>query len=501
MNNFYTSTVYEKGSEVIRMIHTIIGADKFKKGMDIYFANFDGKAVKCEDFVWSMEQAGNISLKDFQKWYLYSGTPIVEVDTNYDEKNRVFTINFTQINNKTADQDKKEPLWIPLLYALFDSQGNKIKNNDLFILKSNKDKLVLNNIAQNPTLSINRGFSAPIILKQTQNDSDLLNLIKFDDDGFVKYESMQTYLKGHIINLVNNYDAYDDKQLNDKIADLIGIYNHVLSQYKNIPHMISYLLKIPGLVNFEDYYLKDFPIEKLHNIISKIEKAISITYEAIFKEILNTLIDKEDEFSANQIALRSLKARSLYYLLKNPTQANMDLALNYYESKSMTKKIATLVAIKDLVNSNEVAGNIYHRFYEEFKEYPTVLNKWFGLKMLSNDNKVLDTLSNLIKLDTFAFSNPNKVRSVYGSFASNYLAFHNLDGSGYKILEDIIIKMNDINPSVASLLAKIFAKINHHTKERQDLIKKSIENILHIPNLSKGVYEILSKIIQKEIKN
>lgn len=506
MNNFYTSTVYEKGSEVIRMIHTIIGENNFKKGIEIYFDNFDGMAVTCEDFIWSMEQAWGHSLNDFKKWYIYSGTPIVEVETIFNVNKNTYEIKFTQINNPTADQKQKEPLSIPLKIALFDKNGNKIHINhnallhgDVFLLNSCEEKLLIQGINQEPVLSINRGFSAPIILKINRTDNDLIHLIKHEDDGFIKFESMQNYLKKHMIKWIDSSIANNEIDDSD-IDNVIAPYEDLLEDYNKNPHLLAYLLKIPNMTSFMEHYKSDFPLVEIYTVIAKVEQAICDTYGNIFVNIINNLVDDENLFEASQVAKRALKHKALYYLLRD--KKNIHIAIDYYKNtKSMTKKIAALAAMKDLIQGNDNVKLIYDDFYENYKGYSNVLNKWFALRASSNDSNILHIIKNdLLNNNEFSFSNPNKVRAVLGSFANNMLHFHNIDGSGYEFLSQMIIKLDGINPSIAASLGKIFSKFSHHSTQRKNLMLKYINDILDNKSISKGLYEVLTKISKSSIE-
>ncbi|MFL1781170.1 Aminopeptidase N [Candidatus Hepatincolaceae symbiont of Richtersius coronifer] len=512
MNNFYTSTVYEKGSEVIRMIRTLIGETNFKKGIAVYFENFDGQAVTCENFIWSMEQASGISLLNFQKWYFQSGTPVLDVKANYDEAHKSFTLALTQTTLPTFDCYQKHPLVLPLKVALFKSNGEKIKlaptfysnyspenteEENIVILEKDSESFTFNNVEEKPILSINRGFSAPIILKFAQDDKDLIDLIKYDDDGFIRFESLQTYLKNHILQMVNKLNL-NISLSNQEINHVIGVHEYILKNYKQNIQLTAALLKLPTLTSLESSFIKDFPIENLYQVIKLLETAIANNYESIFEDIYNNMKDDETEFSATMIGNRALKNIALYYLIRTNKEKHRDLLVNYYNStKSMTKRIGALVAVRDFIMLPE-REKLFNDFYNQYKDYPTVLIKWLVLQATSIDNKTLEKVKEIIKLDSFAYTNPNKVRSLIGGFANNLLSFHKEDGSGYNFLEESILLIDPINPSIAAGLTKAFAKINLHTAHRQQLMQKSINNILQKAEISKGLYEILEKINTKK---
>lgn len=501
MNNFYTSTVYEKGAEVIRMIETIIGEENFKKGIDTYFANFDGMAVTCEDFIWSMEQASGISLEEFKKWYKQSGTPNVYVEQEIKDNKLVLTLQ--QKTNPTIDQVKKEALVLPLKMVAINKDNGILQdiviNNTNYgkehtlIFNQEKATFVLEHITPNTTLSLNRFFSAPIILHQKQTHEDILAIIKYETDGFNRFEALQSYLKDQMLENIAVVEKTGN--ISGEITEnVLNILDSIIKDYHKNPHLVSAMLRLPNFNNFELIYKTDFPVDSILNTVQSLELAISKRFYSTFENIYKDLHDKEEEFSASMMALRSLKNRMVYYLAKSNKQETLNMVVDYYNNtNSMTKKIGALLALKDFPQS-EQHKNIFNNFFATYKNYPTVLNKWFAIKASINHSNNINLVKDLIKLEEFSFSNPNKVRAVLGSFAANYTAFHNKDGSGYKFLEEMILKLDKINPSISAGLAKAFAKIKLHTQHRQHLMLQNINNILDNPNISKGLYEIVSKI-------
>ncbi len=499
MNNFYTSTVYEKGSEVIRMIATLIGKDNFRKGMEIYFDKFSGSAVTCEDFISSMEQASGLSLELFKRWYLQSGTPVVDVITTYDETNKTYTIRLSQTNNPTFDQKEKFTLVIPLKLALFSSKGEQLilindKKEYLAVLEEKEKEFVFHNIVNKPTLSINRFFSAPVKINFIQSDEELINLIINDSDGFTRFESSQKYLINKIQNLVfslENNTKIEVAELNN----LVMPYGEILRGYKNDPYIVSAMLKLPSFVTIEQLYESDLPIEHIMSSIQILEEAIASTHENILYDIFNNISDDEEIFSTEMMGKRSLKNKVLFYLLKTNKEKYFELALDYFNNtKSMTKKIGTLLAIKDFPNIKE-HNEIFKSFYKQYEQYPTVLNKWFALSAGVKSDMTVEKIIQLSNLPTFSYTNPNKVKHLFSGFINNNLAFHKLDGSGYKLLEETIIKMDLINPHISASLAKAFSKLNIQKPIRKNLMKKSIDTILVNKDISKGLYEILAKLL------
>lgn len=503
MNNFYTTTVYDKGSEIIRMIETLIGKENFRKGIDTYFELFDGQAVTCEDFVYSMEKASGTDLTKFKQWYEQSGTPIVDIKTNYDAKSKKFTIIASQTNNPTFDQTEKKDLVLPLRLALFNqakeqlalsSYGKVLGKEHVAVLDCKSATFEFEGVDSEPILSINRYFSAPVILNFDQSDEHLAFLMNNDTDGFNRFESAQKYFKKHMLNMIARLEKGEDIK-KEELHNLVAPYDLLLKNYTKDMYMTSTLLRLPTFSSFEMNFKENLPIESILKTIKMVELTIANVYEKELLDIFNSIKDNETEFSTEMMGKRSLKNRSLVYLLKSKKQDYLSMVVGYFKNtKSMTKKIGVLSAIKDYLNTFEHA-EIFSSFYKEFENYPTVLNKWFLISASIDNVGAIENVKKLATLETFSYTNPNKVRHLFGGFMSNVSAFHNLDGSGYKLLEETIIKMDAINPSISAGLAKNLSKFNVHTKQRQDLIKASINNILSKKDISKGLYEILSKSI------
>ncbi|MDR2008654.1 MAG: aminopeptidase N [Alphaproteobacteria bacterium] len=494
MNNFYTTTVYDKGSEIIRMIETIIGETNFKKGITKYFELFDGQAVTCEDFVHAMEVASGISLEKFKQWYQQSGTPIVSVKTAYDAVAQQFKIMLEQTNNPTFDQQEKQNLVLPFRLALFSKNGVQLDKEQVAVLSEKSQEFTFENIASEPILSINRYFSAPVILNFEQSDEDLAVLMAKDSDGFNRFESAQKYFRKHMLNIIARLEKGEQVDMAE-YKQLVAPLASILQNYKADMYMTSTLLRLPTFSSLEMNFASNLPIDSILQTLRNMEEAIATVYEKELLDIFNAINDNEGEFSTDMMGQRSLKNRALFYLLKTKKDEYLNMVVGYFgKTKSMTKKIGVLAAVKDYLNTPQHA-EIFSGFYKEFEGYPTVLNKWYMISASINHADALENVKRLMTLDTFSFTNPNKVRHLIGGFTANIAAFHKGDGSGYKFLEEIIIKMDGINPSVSANLAKNFSKLNVYDITRQNLIRQSINNILANKDISKGLYEILSKSV------
>lgn len=506
MNNFYTATVYEKGAEVIRMIETIIGKETFKKGIDVYFEKFDGMAVTCEDFILAMETASGKDFTKFKNWYLQAGTPVVDIETNYNATNQTFTVNFTQHTKVMPEHNQAFELVIPLKLALFNNCGNQLNlqtncgvanvNQHLFILDTKQNSIVFNNITQQPVLSVNRGFSAPVIINYNYTKPQLQTLITHDTDGVVRYNAMQDYLLQCIINQVNNLQT--NNAINQQVLESdLQVFNNILSNYNSNIHLTAILLQMPALSIIKGKYTNNLPLHEIITVLDVFENTLTKLYYNNFVEIFNNLQDNPQVFSAKEMAIRSLKNTCLFYIAKQQSASSNSIVLNYYKNNTnITNKLGAMVAIKPYVDTAEYK-EIYADFYNRYSNHSTALYKWFRLSASSQSADIISHWQQLTKLNTFSFANPNSVRYLVGGIFENTMAVHNLDGSGYNYIKDLILTIDELNSSVSSGIAKAFTDIAIHTPQRQAKIKEMLNIIISNSNISKGLFEVVDSVLKQ----
>ncbi|MGV3278325.1 aminopeptidase N [Rickettsiales bacterium LUAb2] len=504
MNNFYTSTVYEKGSEVIRMMHTILGENNFKKGIALYFKKFDGNAVTCDDFVASLEEASGVSLTDFKKWYSQSGTPIVTVKTNYDKNNKSFTINLSQINLPTLNQEIKQNLVIPLKTALFDKKGKqlqlhsdeqKLGDETLIILDQANKQVTFNNIKEEPSLSINRFFSAPVIVKYEQSLADLQNLISNDTDGFIKFDSSRKYFNHYILDVINKLDNNQAVDILDE--EVSNPFKELLKDNKSNPYLVSMVLKTPDFDTVAALFDKNIPVKNIYTAIDIIKANLAKHLEKLLVKVYNELQDDHSSVSKENYAKRSLKNNVLDYLIKLNKPEYFNLAKSHYHaSNNMTNRLSVLMSTTSYID-NPIRQELFNEFLNQYKNESLIVNKWLSAEALSQNYAVLDKVNELINDEAvFSWTTPNKVYALIGALTqSNHFVFHEENGKGYEFLANAIIKLDDINPSVASKMASGFLNINKYPVKNIELMKRSMDKIMQKPNLSKGTFEIINKIL------
>jgi aminopeptidase N len=479
MNNFYTSTVYEKGAEVIRMIHTLLGEENYRKATDLYFKTFDGEAVTTDDFLWAMQEASGINLDAFKKWYHQSGTPKLKVEENFSEDR--YTLTLTQVVPKTVDGKEQETFFYPLKMALLNSDGTEALSKTLIISKE-QEVFTFDDLSEKPILSINRDFSAPIIIEQEHVDFSFL--MKHDKNSFIQYESAQNYAVETIESIMKG-DEVDEKFLVSFGSLLeLDVDLSYLALLLELPS-VSTLMQRQNVVDFD-------PIYKAKE---KLEKVLAVRYEEKLLALYHTHHRSDMQIDALSMGKRALKNRVLKILSALENDVVSELTYKQYkESKSMSDRVVALGILEDC--DEKLATLAFEDFYEKYKDQTLVMNKYFGLLATSGREGVLQRVIDLQKDEVYDEKVPNLVRSLIGSFTRNYKYFHAKDGAAYKFVAQKIIEIDKINAQMASGLAgafKIYSKMNEKNRE---LMRIELERILSVEAISKNVYEIISKLLK-----
>jgi len=479
MNNFYTATVYEKGAEVIRMIYTLLGKKSYRKATDLYFDKFDGQAVTTDDFLWAMSEASGVDLTLFKRWYHQNGTPKLEVQEKF--HSGVYTLTLTQKIPHAIDGSEQKPYFYPLKVGLIGLDGKEMLEKTLIISKESEE-FVFENLPSKPYLSINRDFSAPIIVEQNVVESAFL--MKHDKNSFTRYEATQNFAIETLEeimacgNIDNEFiEAYG--YLLDLDIDLS--YKALLLELPSV----STLMQRQDVVDFEPIYLAK----------ERLQKELATVYRDKLLKLYSDLhMPSVDSIDAQSIASRAMKNRCLKLLSSLETQEIVFLAKEQYNnSLTMTDKV---VALDILENISEGESKIaLDDFYARYKDDTLVMNKYFAILSSSLRDGTLQRVKDLQNDEVYDEKVPNLVRSLIGSFARNYKHFHAKDGSGYRFVAQKILEIDKINAQMASALAgafKIYKKLNPTNKE---LMKKELECVVSTHSLSKNTYEIVHKIL------
>jgi len=495
MNNFYTMTVYEKGAEVVRLYHTLLGEAGFQRGMKRYFERHDGQAVTVEDFRAAMSDANEIDLSQMHHWYVQNGTPKVTVET--DCQAGELRIDLTQSLEKAGENFK--PLMIPVGFAFFSESGNAIEiigdsmterqlvRNEAgsFMLLTEKTQSFRFNVGiADPIVSVFRNFSAPVEVGYDIPSEHKLTLAQFETDAFVRWEAIQSFYVKEVESWIE-----EQSELSHSICHIFErLFNMAQSEDSDYS-LVAHSMTLPDLPWLVDRFLPQDPAS-VNTALKAIKSALAHRFEAAFLAIYDQIsIAPGYRYNASDIALRSLKNTCLGYLvITHPEKA----VQQYQQQSNMTEVWGALTS---LVNVGSPEGtSLLSAFYEQWQDDALVVDKWFSLQAANRHLESVDQIKTLLQHDAFILTNPNRVRSVLGVFGrANPVLLHSIDGSGYGLLAEYIIKMDKINPQVAARLVYPFTQWRKLDESRQTLMKARLEWMMNAHSLSKDVYEIASK--------
>lgn len=489
ISNFYTLTVYEKGAEVVRMLHTLLGAPTFRKGSDLYFARHDGQAVTTDDFVKSMEDVSGRDLTQFKRWYSQAGTPRIDVKGEWDAASGRYTLHFHQTCPATPGQDQKLPFHIPVSLGLINQQGEEI-DAAMLELTAERQSLSFDGLSEEPIPSLLRGFSAPVKLSFDYSDEALLHLSRFDTDGFNRWEAGQRYL----VKLMQAAIAAFPEKTIQAPSVLINSWRELISDTTLDPAMLAKLFTLPS-----EGYLSELAdvieVEAIHEVRNALRAQLANALEMQWLDLYTRLSGTHSYApTSEQMANRSLKNLALGYLLATAKPVYAQLAMSQFtESDNMTDEQA---ALSLLVYSNHVdaANTALADFRDKWQSQSLVMNSWFAIQAGDPKEGALERVKKLELDPLFDAKNPNKLRSLIGVFAgANPLAFHAADGSGYSYLGDWIVRLNEQNPQVASRLLTPLTRWRRYPESQQQLMRQQLQRLLVEPDLSADVYEVVSK--------
>ena len=509
ISNFYTLTIYEKGAEVVRMIHTLLGAEQFRAGSDLYFARHDGQAVTIEDFVSAMEEVSGRDLHQFMLWYKQAGTPVVKVKESYDSALETYTLTFKQSCRPTPECQDKQANLIPVSIALigeagliplyYGAEGEPEREDNTVALLEVKDKeqsFVFSNVKEKPVPSLLRGFSAPVKLEFAYSKNDLERIVAIDSDGFCRWDAAQQLLIAEIRRVMAQL-AHDPSPSLD--SSLVEVFRGLLTDKTLDPAMIALMLELPS-----EKYLGDLgssiDVESIHFARSCVERKLA---RALKLELFETYarFNKSSEFTVDSeaIAERSLKNCALQYLVVDGSQEAKELVENqFYSASNMTDELAAFRAIvhSSKASFKELKLKVIECFYEKWKDEALVVNNWLAVQAMQPLPIALERVKELMQHEAFDSRNPNKLRSLLGSFCSgNIINFHAPSGAGYEFLADEVIKLNVTNPQIAARLITPLTKWRSYDENRQSKMQSALIKIKETGSLSKDVFEVVSKAL------
>ncbi|MFJ4140856.1 aminopeptidase N [Pseudomonas fragi] len=505
ISNFYTLTVYEKGSEVVRMIHTLLGAEGFRKGSDLYFERHDGQAVTCDDFIKAMEDANGADLSQFKRWYSQAGTPRLAVSEHFDAQQGTYSLTFAQSCPATPDKVEKLPFVIPVELGLLDAQGGEIAlqlagetvasgTSRVLSVTQAEQTFTFVGVNEKPLPSLLRGFSAPVKLSFDYSRDQLMFLMQHDSDGFNRWDAGQQLSVQVLQELIGQHQRGEalvmDQRLVEALRTVLG--NDQLDQA-----MVAEMLSLPG-----EAYLTEISdvadVEAIHTAREFARKQLADSlFDALWARYqANREVSKTTPYvaEAEHFARRALQNIALSYLMLSGKPQVLAAALEQFEhSDNMTERLTALAVLVNSPFEAEKAAALAS-FAEQFKDNPLVMDQWFSVQAGSTLPGSLQRVRELMEHPAFTLKNPNKVRALVGAFAGqNLINFHAADGSGYRFLADLVIELNGFNPQIASRQLAPLTRWRKYDAARQALMKAELVRIRDSGELSSDVFEVVSK--------
>jgi aminopeptidase N len=506
ISNFYTVTIYEKGAEVVRMIHTLLGPETFRRGCDLYFARHDGAAVTVEDFVAAMAAASGRDFSQFMGWYRQAGTPRVAVQGHYDGAAQSYRLDFTQSCPPTPEEADKTPFQIPIRLGLVGRNGDLPLHvsgladgatDIVFELTESAQSLVFERVGEAPIPSLLRGFSAPVKLAFDYGRDELVQLLRRDSDGFNRWEAGNRLAVGILQELIADELAGRPLALDTR---LVEAYRELLTDESQDPALVAHLLTLPGEAYLSEL-AETIAVEAIHRARQFARRELAQRLRPEFEAVYAAHRSAEPyRANAEQIARRSLHNLALAYLLQLDVPELIDLAWHQFDqADNMTDTNAALTSLLNnpAQRAQDHAREGLRRYYERWRNESLVVNQWFQMQAWCILPGGLERVRALLQHPAFDLRNPNKVRALIGAFsAGNPVNFHRADGAGYTFLVEQVLALDALNPQIAARLLTPLTRWRKYPDARAGAMRAALERVLAVPELSKDSFEIVSKALR-----
>ncbi|MGB3739279.1 MAG: aminopeptidase N [Pontixanthobacter sp.] len=487
ISNFYTSTIYNKGAEVIRMMRTMCGPEAFRKATDLYFERHDGEAATCEDFITAMEDGAGLDLTQFRRWYRQAGTPRVEVALTHDGDTA--RVALRQTVPPTPGQLDKEPMPIPLKIALLDAESGTHGGEELIVLNDAAQTFEFAGFETKPVLSVNRAFSAPVVVERAIDDEELVFLAAHDDDPFARYEAMQDLFVRHLT--AASGDDMDDAARDAARATIARAFDAIVTDRELDASMRGELIMLPSLTYLAEQQLVADPL-RIHEEREGLKAWLGGRFEDVLTMLHADAAKLPFGFDRQSRGARKVKAQALIYLAAAvPAQASSMAARQYDDADNMTDRqgaLSVLAGLKTAARTDKLID-----FHRRYADNALVVDKWFALQASSLHPHAIDHVKALAEHKDFTMRNPNRVRSLYMAFAGNPHAFHAASGEGYRMITDCILALDPINPQTAARFVPSLGRWRRIEPERAAMMRAELERIAGASELSRDTYEQVTR--------
>jgi aminopeptidase N len=502
ISNFYTATVYSKGAELVRMMHTLVGGESFRKAMELYFERHDGHAVTTDDLVQDMQDASGVDLTQFKLWYAQAGTPRLEVRDRYDPATQTYELTVTQRCPPTPGQDSKLPMHMPFTVGLVNDNGGDLPlrlegessaqgTSRVLSLRKETEVVRFLDVPAAPVPSLGRNFSAPVIIDYAYSDEALQHLLSYDSDPFNRWEAGQRLAMKLLLRGVADYRAGRPVQFPEYLAQAFG---RVLSDAEKDPAFAAEALALPLEVVIAEQ-LDDIDPEAVHKVRLAMRRFLAERLKADFGRGYETFATpgpyRPDAVSSGRRALRNL---CLAFLMDGADESALDLCRTQLTAAdNMTDAMAALTSFANFDCPERRPA--LDAFHAKWKDEPLVVDKWLGVEAMSRLPGTVARVKELTTHPAFTLKNPNKVYALLGSFGVNQVNFHAADGSGYDLMVEQSVALDAINPQVASRMVRNFERYKRFEPERRALMRAALQKIAATPDLSKETAEVVGKAL------
>ncbi|MBW5799596.1 aminopeptidase N [Halomonas elongata] len=501
IGNFYTLTIYEKGAEIVRMLRNLVGWEAFRRGSDLYFSRFDGQAVTIEDFVACMAEASGQDLNQFMLWYSQAGTPEIDAHGEYDYARAEYRLILRQRTPATPGQPDKQALHIPVRLGLVGTKsgrdlaltldGESLGRDAVIHLREEEQEFVFTDLAEAPVPSLARGFSAPVKLNFPYSREDLAFLLANDSDGFNRWDAGQRLALLALDDLIAAHRNGVEKVMDNRVVDA---FRTLLTSDTDDKAVLAEMLTLPS----EAYIAEQQPlvdVDAIHAARQFVKQSLARSLRDEFLAVYQA--NRDDSPYApepDQIAARSLKNVALSYLMSIEDEEGVALAQRQFEAEHNMTDVRHALTLLTHSSRDDLADPALKAFGQKWAHDPLVMDQWFSIQVSRPQEDALERVKFLMDHPAFSLTNPNKVRALIGAFAQNRVNFHRLDGEGYKLLADVVIKLNRLNPEIAARLITPLTRWARYDETRQELMKAELERI-RAEDLSPNVYEVVEKAL------